>query len=81
MYQCKLNQARRGAMSHPPPIGSVKDPSSAPALDPDEPVQTVMRLIFDHFDRQGTRHGLLRYLVHHRIRIPVRGLLPKNWST
>ena len=31
-----------------------------------------MRLVFDHFDRQGSWHGLLRYLVHHGIRLPVR---------
>ena len=30
------------------------------------------RLIFDPFDRAATLHGLLRYLVHHHIRIPVR---------
>ena len=41
-------------------------------IDPDEQVQATVRLIFDQFDRQGTLHGLLRYLVHHRIRIPVR---------
>ena len=31
-----------------------------------------MRLLFDEFDRQDTLHGLLRYLVHHKILIPVR---------
>ena len=31
-----------------------------------------MRLIFDQFDREGTVHGLLRYLVHHKVQIPVR---------
>jgi hypothetical protein len=41
-------------------------------MDPDEQVQAVVRLIFDPFDREATMHGLLRYLVHHRIAIPVR---------
>ena len=41
-------------------------------IDPDEQVQAVVRLIFDQFDREATLHGLLRYLVHHQIRIPVR---------
>src|SRR5439155_779194 len=40
--------------------------------DPAEQVQAVVRLIFDQFDREATLHGLLRYLVHHQIRIPVR---------
>jgi hypothetical protein len=55
-----------------PPIGYVKLPNGAFALDPDEQVQAVVRLIFDQFDRQDTLHGLLRYLVHHQIQIPVR---------
>jgi hypothetical protein len=31
-----------------------------------------VRLIFDQFDRQDTLHALLRYLVHHKIKLPVR---------
>ena len=72
MYQGKLNKARRGELSHLPPIGYIQTPSGELALDPDEQVQAVVRLIFDQFDHQGTLHGLLRYLVHHQIRIPVR---------
>jgi hypothetical protein len=35
-------------------------------------VQAVVRLLFDEFDRQGSVQGLLRYLVRHGIRLPVR---------
>ncbi len=72
MYQGKLNKARRGELYHLPPIGYIKLPSGEFAIDPDEQVQAVVRLIFDEFDRQDTLHGLLRYLVHHHIQIPVR---------
>jgi DNA invertase Pin-like site-specific DNA recombinase len=72
MYQGRLNKARRGELFGPPPIGYIALPSGEPTIDPDEQVQAVVRLIFDQFDRQGTVHGLLRYLVHHRIQIPVR---------
>jgi DNA invertase Pin-like site-specific DNA recombinase len=72
MYQGKLNKARRGEPLGLPPIGYVRLPTREWALDPDEQVQAVVRLIFDQFDREATLHGLLRYLVHHRIRIPVR---------
>jgi DNA invertase Pin-like site-specific DNA recombinase len=72
MYQGKINKARRGELFGPPPIGYVKLPSGEWAIDPDEQVQAVVRLIFDQFDRQGTVQGLLRYLVHHGLRIPVR---------
>jgi hypothetical protein len=59
-------------------IGYITLPSGEPAIDPDEQVQAVVRLIFDQFDRQGPVHGLLRYLVHHNIRIPVRPLAGPN---
>jgi DNA invertase Pin-like site-specific DNA recombinase len=72
MYQGKLNKARRGELFGTPPIGYVRLPTGEWAIDPDEQVQAVVRLIFDQFDRQATLHGLLRYLVHHQIRVPVR---------
>ncbi len=72
MYQGKLNKARRGALFGTPPIGYLRVPSGEWVIDPDEQVQAVVRLLFDQFDREATLHGLLRYLVHHQIRIPVR---------
>ncbi len=72
MYQGKLNKARRGELLNLPPIGYIRLPGGEWAIDPDEQVQAVVRLIFDQFDREATLHGLLRYLAHHRIRIPVR---------
>lgn len=72
MYQGKLNKARRGALMGLPPIGYVRLASGEWAIDPDEQVQATVRLIFDQFDREATLHGLLRYLVHHGVRIPVR---------
>jgi len=72
MYQGKRNKARRGELFIAAPIGYVQVADGTLAIDPDEQVQAVGRLIFDPFDRQGTVHGLLRYLVHHKIRIPVR---------
>jgi DNA invertase Pin-like site-specific DNA recombinase len=72
MYQGKLNKARRGELLGTPPIGYLRVASGEWIIDPDEQVQAVVRLIFDQFDREATLHGLLRYLVHHQIRIPVR---------
>jgi DNA invertase Pin-like site-specific DNA recombinase len=71
-YKAKLNKESRGELFELPPIGYVKLPNGEFAIDPDEQVQAVVRLIFDQFDRQGTVHGVLRYLVHHKIQIPVR---------
>jgi DNA invertase Pin-like site-specific DNA recombinase len=72
MYQGKLNKARRGELIGRTPIGYVRLPSGEWAIDPDEQVQAVVRLIFDQFDRLPSLHAVLRYLVHHGIRIPVR---------
>jgi DNA invertase Pin-like site-specific DNA recombinase len=72
MYQGKLNKARRGELLGTPPIGYLRLATGEWVLDPDEQVQAVVRLLFDQFDREATLHGLLRYLVHHQIRIPVR---------
>ena len=72
MDQGKLNKARRGELFGIPPIGYIRSSDRTWAIDPDEQVQAVVRLIFDQFDREATMHGLLRYLVHHQIRIPVR---------
>jgi DNA invertase Pin-like site-specific DNA recombinase len=72
MHQGKLNKARRGELIGPAPIGYLKRGKTELVIDPDEQVQAVVRLLFDQFERQGTLHGLLRYLVHHQIRLPVR---------
>ncbi len=74
MYQGKPNKARRGELLSTPPIGCIRVPTGEWAIDPDEQVQAVVRSIFDQFDREATMHGLLRYLVHHQIRIPVRAI-------
>src|SRR5215472_13186728 len=72
MYQGRLNKARRGEVFNHPPTGYVKLPTGVFALDPDEQVQSIIHLIFDVFDRVGTINGLLRYLVEHKIRMPIR---------
>jgi DNA invertase Pin-like site-specific DNA recombinase len=72
MYQGLLNKARRGEVFNHPPAGYVKLPTGAFALDPDEQVRGVIRLLFDQFERQGSINGLLRYLAGHDIRMPVR---------
>lgn len=72
MYQGKVHKARRGELVIGVPVGYLKQPSGEVVLDPDEQVQAVVRLIFDEFDRQGTVHGVLRYLIAQGIRLPIR---------
>ena len=72
MHEGRLSKARRGELFNHAPIGYVREPGRGLALDPDEQAQKVVQIVFDQFDRQGSLHGLLRYLVHHGIRLPVR---------
>lgn len=72
MYQGKLNKARRGELVIAVPVGYVKSPAGEVALDPDEQVRGIVRLVFDQFDRQGTVHGVLRHLIACGIRMPLR---------
>src|SRR5262249_370173 len=69
MYQGRLNKAKRGAAYNQPPIGYVKATTGGFALDPDEQVQSTVRLLFEQFERLGTAYGLLRYLVEQKIKI------------
>jgi len=72
MHEGRLSKARRGELFNHASIGYVREPGRGLAFDPDEQAQQVVRLVFDQFDRQGSLHGLLRYLVHHGICLPVR---------
>jgi DNA invertase Pin-like site-specific DNA recombinase len=72
MWSGRLNKARRGELAFALPSGYVRRPSGQVALDPDEQVQTVIRLIFAQFERLGTLHAVLRYLVDNEIQLGIR---------
>lgn len=72
MYQAVLNKARRGELYILPPVGYVKLPTGEFAIDPDEQVESVVRLVFDEFDRLGTVRGVVRYLIRNDIKMPIR---------
>jgi hypothetical protein len=50
----------------------VRRASGEAALDPDEQVQTVVRLVFSKFAELGTLHGVLRWLVDHGVELGMR---------
>ena len=76
MNQGRLNKARRGELFSHVPIGYVRLAAATAtgevAVDPDQQVQSFVRLVFDKFDELGTLNALLRYLVRHDVRVPVR---------
>jgi DNA invertase Pin-like site-specific DNA recombinase len=72
MRQGVLSKARRGELALALPSGYVRLPSGEVALDPDEQVRHVVRLVFRKFAELGTLNAVLRYLVRHRVQIGVR---------
>ena len=67
-----LNQARRGALKLPLPVGLVYDPPDRVVLDPDAQVQQSLRMLFDTFDRTGSATATVRHFREGRLRFPRR---------
>jgi DNA invertase Pin-like site-specific DNA recombinase len=72
MHEGQRNKARRGELFTMPPIGYVKLSTGEFALDPDEQVQAVVRLVFDQFERLGTIRKVLAYFLENEIWLGIR---------
>lgn len=72
LWQGKVQKASRGDLGRPVPSGYLRRASGEVVLDPDEQVRAVVRIVFEQFERIGSLHGVLRYLVEHGVRIGVR---------
>jgi DNA invertase Pin-like site-specific DNA recombinase len=72
MLEGKRAKARRGELGKPVPMGYVRRATGEVAFDPDEQAQATIRLVFDLFERFWTGGKVMRYLVDHGIRMPVR---------
>ena len=72
MASGRLAKAGRGELAVPLPAGYARRASGEAALDPDEQVQAVVRLVFGLFEQLGTVHAVLRFLVGHQVRIGMR---------
>ena len=75
MASGRLAKAGRGELALPLPAGYDRTTCGEVALDPDEQVRAVVRLIFDKFDELGSAWAVLRYL--HRAGIDI-GYRPKR---
>src|SRR5436190_16655967 len=72
MWSGRIAKARRGELAVPLPIGFARRPSGEVVLDPDEQVRSVVRLVFDLFERLGTVGAVLGFLADNRIQLGVR---------
>ena len=72
LQQGMWNKAGRGEVLNHAPIGYVRTIAGDFAIDPDEQVQAVVHLVFEQFPRRGSVNGVLRWLVGHDVKLPVR---------
>jgi DNA invertase Pin-like site-specific DNA recombinase len=72
LQQGMWNKAERGEVLNHPPIGYIRTIGGDFVIDPDEQVQSVVKLIFEQFTRRGSVNGLLQWLVRHDVKAPVR---------
>ena len=72
LQQGMWNKAQRGEVLNHAPIGYLRTIAGDFAIDPDEQVQAVVRRVFEQFPRRGSVNGVLRWLVGHDVKLPVR---------
>jgi DNA invertase Pin-like site-specific DNA recombinase len=72
LQQGMWNKAQRGEVLNHAPIGYVRTIAGDFVIDPDEQVQAVVRLVFEQFSRRSSVNGVLRWLVGHDVKLPVR---------
>ena len=67
-----LNQARRGALKMPLPVGLVYDPADKVVLDPDRQVRQSIGHLFETFARAGSASATVRHFREQGLRFPRR---------
>lgn len=68
----QLNKARRGELWMRPPLGFVSDARGLLTLDPDEQIQSMVRLLFETFHRTGSAGAVVQHFAKHHIAWPSR---------
>jgi DNA invertase Pin-like site-specific DNA recombinase len=67
-----LEQARRGALKTPLPVGLVYDPADKVVLDPDGQVRKSIAHLFETFERTGSASATVRHFREQGLRFPRR---------
>lgn len=67
-----LNQARRGALKTPLPVGLVYDAADNVVLDPDSQVRTSIEHLFETFARTGSASATVKHFREQALRFPRR---------
>jgi DNA invertase Pin-like site-specific DNA recombinase len=67
-----LNQARRGALKTPLPVGLVYDAADNVVLDPDSQVRNSIAHLFETFERTGSASATVKHFREQELRFPRR---------
>ena len=67
-----LNQARRGALKTPLPVGLVYDAADNVVLDPDSQVRKSIAHLFETFGRTGSATATVKHFREQELRFPRR---------
>ena len=67
-----MNQARRGELRIPLPVGLVYDPLNRVVLDPDSQIRNSIKLLFATFSRTGSATATAKYFRAEGIQFPSR---------
>ena len=68
----KLNKAKKGKLRFPLPVGFCHDEEGNIVLDPDEEVQSVIRLIFETFKETGSAYAVKQIFGRRNLKFPKR---------
>jgi len=68
----QLNKARRGELWMKPPIGFRYNANHQMILDPDEQIQSTLKLFFETFERLGSALGVVRHFLKNNLLFPRR---------
>jgi len=72
MHGAKLNAAKKGELKFCLPVGLTYNSEKKIALDPDQRIQQIFRVLFEKFKQLKTARGVVRYFNEHNLTFPTR---------
>ena len=68
----KPSKARKGQLRFPLPVGFVYNEPEGIVLDPDQEVQSAVRLVFTTFGQLASAYGVVQHFADHQLLFPKR---------
>lgn len=68
----KLNKAKKGKLRFPLPVGFCYDDEGNTVFDPDEEVQSVIKVLFAAFKEEGSAYGVVQKFGRLNLKFPKR---------